>query len=624
MEHLGQIVPGRLTVCVGNATNAFILNEYTSACYDPNAVDANYTCSCVQDSPSILVQLPFFNETSSRIEPGVLVLCSAPPMPPAPSVASREGSATVTLFASAVSSGAATSIQSAACVMSTACATEDAEGTASDSSMAPFSIGDGVEGKLLGAFVFVASIILLHLILFGLALGYYSRKEKHLNAKKLAQEALDEKEEDFLKKPTLEHAMELSKWPTYTIRALTFGYTGVCFFSFSVFNEQSSAQGFVLGVVGLICCLAFLIYSQVKGRLPTNDCANFIASLKTSLQEDQQNIGLLMDHNNNTVEGEKKEESAAEETVKLTNTEKETLIDRYNHMNDEPLGVDQVLTIQSRTIVTDILFPTAKSAQFPYIHYVQLRRWRQKSVPFYLRWLVPKGVWRYGAGAAAPAYTEFFDPMASKHVRWLTAIHLWKGLFLAAIAGSARKVETREQCNQMYWALCVILFLISFLLGVWTPHRSSFDDALCVVMGLLTSAIAATQASPDFAINSVVLYSALLYLGIGSLAVFICCPFIEDYATDKEEHMASEEEMGKSAAKYTIVENENFNHIDGGHQDELQQLESSESHQGNKNTAAAQGAAERGKNNPVEEDVKKDINPQNKTEEADNVEEIEI
>ena len=124
---------------------------------------------------------------------------------------------------------------------------------------------------------------------------------------------------------------------------------------------------------------------------------------------------------------------------------------------------------------------------------------------------------------------------------WSAAIHHWKNLGLALTASLAGSFRTSAQCRVLYWVITGVLAAGTAAMVVFVPHRNPLDDVVNLLMSLLLVSIAATQASPDFSVNSSQIYTVLLLFAVVAAFCVITLPFLEDYAVKRELEMADEE-----------------------------------------------------------------------------------
>ena len=268
------------------------------------------------------------------------------------------------------------------------------------------------------------------------AVGYdadFDFADFETNASNVEEEPVNE----ALTRRPLHRAMELVKFPVYSLRAVNFGFLGVTYLSIRLHtNPQPTPLERAVGLLGLLYTLAMVLLYHWGARKATREAARAVDELDPA--DDAPTPP-------STPPAPSPFDFAAHDAAPSTPEDGDA--------NGGTCGahVDDDVMFVGRCLSCDVL-----ETQFEgRLRWVRLDRVRA-HYPCALSVLFPRGYWD-GPDEIALWYGEFLDMLAARHSHWTGSLHLFKSVLLAALA--AQHGLTQSECRAVYWAAFGVLAL---------------------------------------------------------------------------------------------------------------------------------------------------------------------
>ena len=248
---------GNVTFCAAPEISVVVLDAATGGCIQP--LGENYTCGCLPDMNVIALDVTYFNETTSELAAGTLVMCGAEPPIDRPLLSPTEKAVASAAVAVGAAAGgpAAPLIQGASMMMLMGCAPN---GTEPDkSAVVPFTIGESRLQYWLAMVALTAGSFGAHLLLLGVLVAVMivqgRRADKEAPIGELVLQAVNK-----------------ARFPSLSVKAFFFSYQGLSYESLVLFLLVGmTALEIFCAVLGTLACAGFLAFVQYWGTLAGRD-----------------------------------------------------------------------------------------------------------------------------------------------------------------------------------------------------------------------------------------------------------------------------------------------------------------------------------------------------------------
>jgi hypothetical protein len=556
-----------VTMCAKDTISTMLISSTDpSVCVQP--LGSNFSCRCGGGYDTVTVEVAYWNESSTRSEAGLLVVCGAAP---AEQVYAAQAAVTtaITIAAGLASGPTAALIQGASMALLTDCQHDDklVDKVGGRSAVTPFDIPIGSPriGGWLAMLIITVGAVTVHTLFTSVLTGVNTIKDRRTAA--AADDGAGEATKEGSPIDVGHESPRTDSKPTDAVSSDDEGTEGR--------RPRTARVSVSVGAAEEQHPIA--LADDEEGRPAMDDGA------AESPRGDSADATDGIDQADEKVNGEGAAEAAepyrppferAAMTLRFPNLSIKAFLYGFQGLvfqslllmrqNDRTAGEVVIGALGCFICIGFVIFGhvwgsvAGRDEAIKQATYVGYERVFARLPAAVRTCLLPPGFWN-GNMSFTRRFGSLFDSFGARHVHWIVSVYQWRAVIVAVLISIQPTSESA--CYAVMMILAASFFVFGGIFAAFRPHRGPVDDFLAVALNMLSGVVSILVAVQSGSVAGV--YLVVVYVALGGTVYTVTLSLAEmlflrkrALAYQDEERPDDAKENDATVAKTLTVEDE--------------------------------------------------------------------